>query len=161
MAQTPLPFNLSHSSGVALIALSTSEVGIDIERIDDRGVADLGRLLAGIRTSGDVCDDASDTVARAFYRLWTRKEAYCKACGQGLHMPMQHFAVRPGHAPQTHEIRHLMPVDGPPWYVHDLPCEPGWMACICTTLPSPRVYNAMFIVPETGRPKLPRAEEFE
>jgi 4'-phosphopantetheinyl transferase len=90
-----LRFNLSHSGGLALIALARGrEVGVDLERV--RPIGDLPTL------AGSCC---SRTEARrllalaeadrlpAFFRTWTRKEAYLKARGDGLSLPPEHVEV--------------------------------------------------------------------
>jgi len=81
-----LRFNLAHTEGLALLAVSVGrEVGIDVERIDH--AAAIGPLaerafgaddLAAVRALPD------EQQAEAFYRAWTRKEAYAKGRGHGL-----------------------------------------------------------------------------
>ena len=92
---TWLRFNVAHSGGLGLIAVSQErELGIDIEIITGTGfeveiaerffsateVATLSRLPSGERTA-------------AFFRCWTRKEAYIKARGQGLSLQLDSFDV--------------------------------------------------------------------
>jgi 4'-phosphopantetheinyl transferase len=77
-----LRFNLSHSGELAVIAVADGrEVGVDIEatdggrRLDDIAARFFGPAEADeVRRLGDP----------AFYRLWTRKEAYLKATAEGL-----------------------------------------------------------------------------
>lgn len=92
-----LRFNLSHSKGLALIALATGrEVGVDIEAIDERveidGVAE--RFFSpeecrGLRTL------PSDHQVAAFFHVWSQKEAYLKARGDGVAFGLDHFDVTP------------------------------------------------------------------
>lgn len=77
----PLRFNLSHSGGLALIAVANgTEVGADIEQIRDR------RDIPGLarRVFSEAEREAAADSTRAFYRHWTAKEAYVKAIGHGL-----------------------------------------------------------------------------
>ena len=85
-ARSPLRFNLAHSDGVALLAVGWErEVGIDIEREApervDLAVAqqifahDEAQALAGM---------PAPLRCRAFFALWTAREAYAKAVGRGL-----------------------------------------------------------------------------
>jgi 4'-phosphopantetheinyl transferase len=97
-------FNVSHSGELALMAFSASTpLGVDVELLrdmDDASAiverffshAETARwtsLPAGIRT-------------RAFFDCWTRKEAYIKAVGEGLSLPLDGFDVTfgPGRTPQ-------------------------------------------------------------
>jgi 4'-phosphopantetheinyl transferase len=106
-------FNLSHSHGLAVVAIGYErEVGIDIELIraefaseaiakryfSAKEIDELSRLPAESRTEG-------------FFLCWTRKEAYIKAKGDGLQIPLDSFDVSlsPGR-PAT-----LSSVDEPRW----------------------------------------------
>ena len=74
-----LNFNLSHSSGVALIALAKAELlGVDVEcRRDGRP---FGRLAQRFFSTAETREyQGQDDDLEAFYRGWTRKEAYLKA----------------------------------------------------------------------------------
>lgn len=88
-------FNLSHSHGVALVAIARKrQVGIDIELVrpefageeiakryfSPKEIAELSRLPVELRANG-------------FFLCWTRKEAYVKARGDGLHVPLDTFSV--------------------------------------------------------------------
>ena len=85
-ASPPLRFNLSHTAGLAAIAVSLErEVGIDLERID----SSLAIGPAAERSFG--ADELASLRAlppaeqvEAFYRAWTRREAYIKARGSGF-----------------------------------------------------------------------------
>ncbi|UQN09204.1 4'-phosphopantetheinyl transferase superfamily protein [Deinococcus sp. QL22] len=88
-------FSLSHSGELALLALGCGrEVGVDLER-----------MRAGVNWRG-VAQTAFSPYERAallavgpphrldmFYRLWTAKEAYLKACGLGLSVPLEAVSV--------------------------------------------------------------------
>jgi 4'-phosphopantetheinyl transferase len=90
-----LQFNVSHSHDMAMIAISeTTEVGCDIERIDpsfaDEQIPERffsPYEIATLRALpvADQCD--------AFFRCWTRKEAYIKACGMGVSLGLDTFDV--------------------------------------------------------------------
>lgn len=95
-------FNLSHSKGVALFAFTTGrDLGIDLEwiRADvaDEQIAE--RFFSAQEVSALRALEAS-AQAEAFFNCWTRKEAYIKARGEGLSMPLDQFAVslKPGDA---------------------------------------------------------------
>ena len=90
-----LCFNLSHSHGLALFAVTRGrELGVDLERVrphladeqiaerffSPREVAMLRALPTNMRTE-------------AFFNCWTRKEAYIKARGEGLSFPLDQVDV--------------------------------------------------------------------
>jgi 4'-phosphopantetheinyl transferase len=86
-----LEFNVSHSDGLILIALSrASAVGVDVEFVSEEfGDAD---ELTGIARESFHADEFG-TIARtppgrgrllAFYQAWTRREAVAKADGRGI-----------------------------------------------------------------------------
>jgi phosphopantetheinyl transferase len=82
-----LAFNLSHSGGLALIALGPGgiEVGVDVERVKPR--RDLARLAARFLPQADALAVAAVPPAGqpdVFYPAWTRHEARVKCTGVGL-----------------------------------------------------------------------------
>jgi len=87
-------FNLSHSSKLALVAVSPIEVGVDLEKL--RHLESLTEIARRHFSESEFAAlDALQGDARqlAFYRCWTRKEAYIKALGEGLSMPLDTFDV--------------------------------------------------------------------
>jgi 4'-phosphopantetheinyl transferase len=94
-------FNLSHSGKLALIAVAPSEVGIDLEKV--RHLESLTAIAQRhfSPTEFAALDALQDEARRlAFYRCWTRKEAYIKALGVGLAMPLDTFDVSLGERPE-------------------------------------------------------------
>ena len=91
----PVQFNLSHSDSIALLAITADRpVGIDIEKIphDSEHISMMRHFFsAPERREYFRLDDAEKP--RAFARLWTRKEAYLKALGEGLSQPLDSFTV--------------------------------------------------------------------
>ncbi len=90
-----LRFNLSHSRGLALFAITRGrELGIDVEYIRpdvaEEGIAERffsTREVAMLRAL------PVNLQAEAFFNCWTRKEAYIKARGEGLSLPLDQFDV--------------------------------------------------------------------
>ena len=90
-----LRFNLAHSAGLAVYACGAGHpVGIDIERARRHG--DLDDVASRFFSPDERVKLASlPRSARtvAFYRCWTRKEAYVKAIGSGIEAPLDDFDV--------------------------------------------------------------------
>jgi 4'-phosphopantetheinyl transferase len=90
-----LRHNLSHSCGLALLGLALGrEVGIDVEYV--RPMNDLKNIVdryfaPGERAAWHGLPDAQQLAA--FFRCWTRKEAYLKAQGIGLSAALDRFEV--------------------------------------------------------------------
>jgi 4'-phosphopantetheinyl transferase len=85
-------FNLSHSAGMAALAIAACDVGIDIEEIRPVDSAVAERFFS---TGENAALRALRGVDRrdAFYRCWTRKEAVVKAVGKGLSLRLASFDV--------------------------------------------------------------------
>lgn len=90
-----LNFNLSHAGELALYAFTLDgAVGVDIERVreleDAEGLAE--RFFSAEEVSVLKSLPAGQRAA-AFFDCWTRKEAYVKAVGEGLSLPLHSFTV--------------------------------------------------------------------
>ena len=71
-----------------------SEIGIDVEKIKtDFDVLNLAENLFSTTEVKMLHDVQQDDVYQAFYRCWTRKEAFIKAEGSGLSFPLDAFSV--------------------------------------------------------------------
>lgn len=100
-----LKFNLSHSAGLALIATAAdSNVGVDLECIRAQcDYAEIARRFFSTVEIDQLHALPSHLYAEAFFNCWTKKEAYLKARGEGLSIPLNSFSVplttNPAHAP--------------------------------------------------------------
>jgi 4'-phosphopantetheinyl transferase len=132
-ADNAIHFNISHSRYMAIYAVTRGrEIGVDLEFIRDgleieqiarrffaeREVAMLRALPVGLQKS-------------AFFLCWTRKEAYIKARGEGLSLPLDQFDVSliPG------EPAALLRTQGDPdealrWSLRDLSIGPNYASAL-------------------------------
>jgi 4'-phosphopantetheinyl transferase len=90
-----LKFNLSHSAGLALIAITAaSDVGVDLEYIRAQAdYADIARRFFSAVEVDYLMARPNHLRAETFFSCWTKKEAYLKACGEGLAAPLNGFSV--------------------------------------------------------------------
>ncbi|MFS4467938.1 4'-phosphopantetheinyl transferase family protein [Maribacter sp. 2210JD10-5] len=90
-----LKFNVSHSQNFSVICfLKDAEVGIDIENCKrDINLMDLAENFFSKKEVENLKKLPFLERDRAFYRCWTRKEAFIKAEGSGLSFPLKQFAV--------------------------------------------------------------------
>jgi 4'-phosphopantetheinyl transferase len=97
-ATRQLAFNVSHSEDLAVFALTAgTEVGVDVELLRPR--EDLDALARTAFSPAEFDSYGRFTPAerpRAFYRCWTRKEAFIKAIGHGFAYPLDQFDVSMG-----------------------------------------------------------------
>lgn len=90
-----IQFNVSHSHGLALIAVATRRrVGVDVERIrrDVDALAIAARAFCP-REVATLRAVPAERRTQAFFAGWTRKEAYVKATGDGFARPLDGFEV--------------------------------------------------------------------
>lgn len=97
-------FNVSHTEGVSLIAIAHSPVGVDVERVI--ASADLPAIAQSHFSPGEIARLqalSGREHTQAFFRCWTRKEAFLKAQGFGLPHGLDSFEVSllPGEPPEV------------------------------------------------------------
>jgi 4'-phosphopantetheinyl transferase len=128
-----LCFNLSHAGDYLILAFAVGcQVGIDIENVrHDLPCRAMAQRYFSKREREELFSlPASEHVA-AFYRCWTRKEAYLKAAGTGFGQPSTAFDVSllPDQAPAllAHRAR---PSDPDRWRIEDLAVPDGYVAAL-------------------------------
>jgi 4'-phosphopantetheinyl transferase len=85
-------FNLSHAGSLVLFAFSgEGEIGVDVE-LDDANLAS-ERIAERFFSPSEVSVLPVDQQPLAFLACWTRKEAFIKARGDGLSLPLDSFDV--------------------------------------------------------------------
>lgn len=126
-AQQCVNFNVSHSHGMALFGFAARRhLGVDVELVrsfagekiaeryfSPQEVTELYRLPAALQDEG-------------FFLCWTRKEAYIKARGEGLHIPLKsfHVSLTPG------EPEQLQTSDGVDWSLRSLRPDPQYVGAV-------------------------------
>ncbi len=142
-----LHFNLSHSEDRAVLAISRLEsIGIDIERYDRR--VDIDGLSRRCFRAGEIArfeGMEEEEKQRAFFWVWTAKEARMKATGEGFHLAPQRIEVAFSEGLPS---RYLAPVD-PPAYVRpavlpgdETACSVAALAPFQVVLTAPPVFPA-------------------
>ena len=101
--ELPLRFNLSHSGGVIVCLVARGrDVGVDVEaihRVSDR--ADVAARFFAPSEVAALCALPEHEQELRFFDYWTHKEAYIKARGMGLAIPLDAFSFSLGEG--THE----------------------------------------------------------
>jgi 4'-phosphopantetheinyl transferase len=112
-----LRFNISHTDGlVGCVVTAASDCGIDVERWDRRtDVMSLTRGVLSVREFTELMDLPAADRGRRFHEHWVLKEAYVKARGLGMHLPLDRCGFLLG----GKTVRARLPESTAPW-VFDL-----------------------------------------
>jgi 4'-phosphopantetheinyl transferase len=136
-----LSFNVAHCEGLALIAIAAleSQIGVDVERV--RWLPDFEELVSRFFSKREVELFGAlrpEHKPSAFFNLWTRKEAWLKATGQGVCAALDQVEVTflPGEPAQ------LLSLPGSPvsnWRLRDFSPAEGFVAALATAIADFRV----------------------
>ncbi len=149
MGVSGLHFSLSHTHGMAVCAIaSTEEIGVDVEARDrDAGLDELAATVLAQRERARF--DGLQGLAKRdfFFTLWTLKEAYVKARGMGLSLPMKGILLDlQGSAPVAHFTDEIGD-DATRWTFRSVPLGSGYIAGVAAALPA----DGIVIVPKRTR----------
>ena len=87
-------FNVSHSANIAVIAVTHMPIGVDVEAINPSAeVMPLARTAFSQDECAALAAMPEEERVPAFFRGWTRKEAYLKLLGTGFSLPSDSFTV--------------------------------------------------------------------
>nr|WP_319493322.1 4'-phosphopantetheinyl transferase superfamily protein [uncultured Desulfobacter sp.] len=143
-------FNLSHSHGVAVCALRRGgAVGVDVEDVGRRtNLSIAGRFFSP--AEADLVSKAPDAEKRAlFFDIWTLKEAYIKAVGRGLSIPLNSFSFN-AEEPDVHiRFSDTGRVDSA-WQFSRWRPEPGKIVAAAAQSASVLVFKHFWCVPFVG-----------
>jgi 4'-phosphopantetheinyl transferase len=128
-----LRFNLSHSHGLALYALTPGRaLGVDVERIRaDVDVEQVAQVAFAPAEAAELLALPVTQRQQAFFACWTRKEAYVKARGEGLSLPGDQFQVSlaPGAPPKLLRTHWDAP-EASRWSLYDLEAGQEYAAAL-------------------------------
>ena len=128
-----LYFNVSHSHNLVLYAVAHGrDLGIDIEYIRPNFAREqIAEQFFSPRENVELraLTHAQHTIG--FFNCWTRKEAYIKARGQGLSLPLDQFDVSltPGQPAALLQTRDI-PTEAARWSLRELHPGPGYVAAL-------------------------------
>jgi len=128
-----LRFNMTHSHGLALYALTRGrEIGIDLEYVRaDFADEQIAERFFSPQEVAVFRALPADVQIAAFFNCWTRKEAYIKARGEGLSLPLDQFDVSlsPGE-PAALMSTSADPQEASRWSLQELSPGPGYVAAL-------------------------------
>jgi 4'-phosphopantetheinyl transferase len=128
-----LRFNLSHAGERALLAVALGrEVGVDIEA--RRVLSNPMQVAKRVFTAAErehLQELPASGFEDVFFRLWTRKESFIKARGDGMQFPLRGFEVSAAiEGPQLLLSCAAEPADMDRWTMVTLPSEPDYFAAL-------------------------------
>jgi 4'-phosphopantetheinyl transferase len=129
----PIRFNLAHSHQRVLYGFSRDrELGIDLEYVDRKVEYErLAERFFAPSESAGMCGLAEEPGKEAFFRCWTRKEAYIKALGDGLSIPLDQFTVSFGpDEPAALLTNNMAAEECARWSMHSLAIETDYIAAL-------------------------------
>jgi 4'-phosphopantetheinyl transferase len=133
-----LSFNLSHSDGIVVCAFTREQqVGVDVEKVrQDFNVGEVAERFFSVAERDALRSLRAHEQHEAFFRCWTRKEAYIKARGEGLSLPLHDFDVSllPGELAALLNTRPDAS-EAARWSLHDLFVGPGYAAALVVEVP--------------------------
>lgn len=151
-----LEFNVAHSGERLLIAVTRDrQVGIDVEKIrPDLDYMRLAQRFFALQEVNALRALSHETQRVAFFRLWTRKEAFVKALGSGVALGLDRFTVslnNQNNSPclqvewldQTLDDSNIGA-----WSVVDLEMEHGYVASLCVAGEGMRIARRTWTGPE-------------
>jgi 4'-phosphopantetheinyl transferase len=122
-----LDFNISHSGAYTMCAISEEKrVGVDIEEIKAIPITDFKDQFSEKEIQAML--DSAD-VYKSFYKLWTQKEAFLKAIGTGLYLPLHKVFIE----------ENAIFFENIQWYLTSLEVDDNYAAHVCAEVKNPEI----------------------
>lgn len=131
----PLQFNLSHSSELALYAITLNQaIGVDIEKVQPDYNQGTAKRYFSLKEYNALMQLPSEERITGFYRIWSRKEALLKATGKGLTLPLSSFSVA------AHDITELISLNQKEtWTLLPLSIHDDYQSAVATNQPVKKI----------------------
>ena len=132
-----IQFNVSHSGTALLLGFARNRrIGVDVERIrTDFGTTEIAERFFSLAERVALRELPVEQRHAAFFRCWTRKEAFIKALGEGLSHPLDQFDVSlaPG-IPAALLATRPDPDDAKRWSVWDVTAPDGYAGALAVEI---------------------------
>jgi len=129
-------FNISHSGNLVAVAFASQNVGLDLERIEERNI---DPIIDHFHALEKRHIDWSHNKKEAFYHIWTRKEAFIKAKGTGLLNALH----------EDNSLSNELYYNNKSWFLHSLSPLAGYQFAVCSL-----VKNSPIQIKEIGLSQL-------
>ena len=128
-----LRFNVAHSGSVVLLAFAHGRrIGIDVEEVrNDFDTIEIAKRFFSSSEQAALASLPASQRHNSFFQCWTRKEAYIKATGDGLSLPLHQFDVTlTPHQPAQLIGTRPDPAEAEHWQMYDLDVAAGYPAAL-------------------------------
>ncbi|NML19103.1 4'-phosphopantetheinyl transferase family protein [Azohydromonas caseinilytica] len=155
-----LSFNMSHTEGVVLIGVTQQRaLGVDVERLARNALLDIADRFFSPSEVSALRALAPARQGRRFFELWTLKEAYIKARGMGLSIPLDRFSFELDPDPQRVALAIDASLADTParWHFRQFEAGAGCLAAVCVESVPGEVpaLSAWRLLPGVSRKPLP------
>lgn len=133
LTKSKVQFNVSHSDDMAVYAVSFAEVGIDIEKIEEKDHDALAKRFFSETEQTALAALTKTERMAAFYQMWAGKEAVVKAIGNGLYAALRDFTVQL-------TARQVLKSKQEDIYLEQLSIDPEYAAAVATCQPITAVF---------------------
>ena len=140
LRESRLRFNMSHSHELALYGITVDcELGVDVEHVRADFASDeiAHRFFSSLETETLIALPPEERVA-AFFRCWTRKEAFIKATGKGLSQQLDDFDVTLAPGVEA-ELLRVCEGDVSRWSLRDINVGQDYAAALAVEAPILRI----------------------
>jgi 4'-phosphopantetheinyl transferase len=134
LSSKPICFNLSARQNKIAFAFNLqNEIGVDIEKATPLpGLLRIAETRFSSVEKGRLAMLAAEKQLDSFYHIWTQKEAFVKAHGEGLSLPLNDFSVEV----DPDVLGEILMIQGGTersntWKMYTLITEPGWSLAVC------------------------------
>jgi 4'-phosphopantetheinyl transferase len=138
-----IEFNLAHSGGTAIYAITQDRtVGVDIELIQhDFPVQSVAERFFSLSELAELQALPNKMRTEAFFKCWTRKEAFIKARGDGLSCPLSDFDVSltPGEPARLLHVKWASE-EASRWCMEDIESVPNCAGAVVVAGPRCRLH---------------------
>ena len=126
-------FSVTHSGNLGLIAISDlAPIGIDVEQFRKKMITEkiAKRFFSKLEVEAFLTLNENEKL-QGFFNCWTRKEAFIKAVGKGLSIPLNTFDVtlKPNEPAQLLAVRYKNETSNE-WVLRDIKVDDGYASAV-------------------------------
>ena len=133
LRESGIKFNLSHSKELAIIAVTQGLcVGVDLEFVNpELAIEEISSAFFSQAEISTLRALPAERRRQAFFECWTRKEAYIKALGKGLTLPLDSFDVAFGPGVSAALLRAEVSAEElSRWSIYDITVSESYVAAL-------------------------------